>query len=283
MRASFAAMVKSRSASSGLKVAPSPMGCEKLVASSAAWPWRHSSWKMTGMPRREFSTKNFWMAFDSSAVARARRPLPASLGRPTWPSPRRSLNAFLALARSNAPSASTSVSDLSRQTHIIWAAFSSRVIRESRSFVRRAGGSAGFRYAGAGVFLLGALVADGMMVASFWALTRIHFSVELYLDYNTKASTPSARASAYLLRHRERPSARKRESRLHFAGARKPRAQKAVTDGLSRLARAQDAAVPLSLVRQKNSWVEAAEDAEAVGFSLGDCRSRWSRTQCRRS
>ena len=36
----------------------------------AAWPCRHSSWKITGMPRRVFSMKNFWMALVSSAISR---------------------------------------------------------------------------------------------------------------------------------------------------------------------------------------------------------------------
>ena len=80
-------MVKIDSTSSGLKVAPSAIGCGKLVPSTAACPCRHSSWNITGIPRRLFSRKNFWMALVSTAISRAFFPLPASLGRPTWPKP----------------------------------------------------------------------------------------------------------------------------------------------------------------------------------------------------
>ena len=134
-------MVKSRSTSSGLNVAPSAIGCGKLVPSTAAWPCRHSSWNITGIPSRPFSRKNFWIALVSSAIWRAFLPLPASLGRPTWPSPRRSLNAFLAFASSKSPSASTSVFGFFCQMHSICAAFSWSVIRESRSLTRRAEGT----------------------------------------------------------------------------------------------------------------------------------------------
>ena len=47
------------------------MGWGKLVPSGAAWPCRHSSWNITGMPSRLFSMKNFWMALVSSAWPRA--------------------------------------------------------------------------------------------------------------------------------------------------------------------------------------------------------------------
>jgi hypothetical protein len=95
------------------------------------------------MPSREFSMKNFWMALVSSAVARGDKPLPvfagllpASLGRPTCPIPWPSLNATLAFAKSKLPSASTSLVGFSCQTHIICAAFSSSVMRASKSFTR---------------------------------------------------------------------------------------------------------------------------------------------------
>ena len=69
------------------------------MPSGAAWPCRHSSWKITGMPRRLFSMKNFWMALVSSAWPRAPLPPPASLGRPTWPRPLPSANAARGLGR----------------------------------------------------------------------------------------------------------------------------------------------------------------------------------------
>src|ERR1039458_9888147 len=83
------------------------------------------------------------MALVSSAISRAFLPLPASLGRPTWPSPCPFLKAALAFLRSKLPSPFTSVSDFFCQTHIICAAFSSSVMRDNRSLTRRTGGSAG--------------------------------------------------------------------------------------------------------------------------------------------
>src|ERR1017187_7955194 len=77
------------------------------------------------------------MALVSSAISRAFLPLPASLGRPTWPSPCPFLKAALAFLRSKLPSPFTSVSDFFCQTHIICAAFSSSVMRDNRSLARR--------------------------------------------------------------------------------------------------------------------------------------------------
>jgi hypothetical protein len=136
-------MAYSDSTRAGLKVAASPIGCGKLVASLAAWPWRHSSWKMTGMPSRLFSRKKRWIALVSSAFRRGLRPggPPASLGRPTWPRPWPSAKAAAALAGSNAPAASTSISALPFQTQTICAAFSSSVMRARRSRARSAAGA----------------------------------------------------------------------------------------------------------------------------------------------
>src|SRR5579864_4690251 len=86
------------------------------------------------------------MAFVVSAIRRALRPLPASLGRPTCPRPWPSLNDCLAFARSKVPLSSTSVWGFFCQIHSICAAFSSRVIRESRSLTRFSAESAGLRY-----------------------------------------------------------------------------------------------------------------------------------------
>src|SRR5271157_1893170 len=99
------------------------------------------------------------MALVSSAMPRAVWPFhgspggaPASLGRPTWPRPWRFLKAALAFDGSNRPWASSSVWPFCCHTHIIWAAFSSRVIRQSKSLTRAVGESERFLYGGATVF-----------------------------------------------------------------------------------------------------------------------------------
>src|SRR5262249_43192324 len=86
------------------------------------------------------------MALVNSAFSFGSLPLPASLGRPTWPMPWPFLKLAFAFSRSKLPSASRSVSAFFCQMHIIWAAFSSIVMRPRRSRTRFSIGKAGFLY-----------------------------------------------------------------------------------------------------------------------------------------
>src|ERR1041385_7943293 len=139
-------MVKSRSTNAGSKLAASAMGCGKCGESMAQCPCRHSSWKTTGIFRRLFSRKNFWILLVSSAVSRAFFPFPASLGLVTCPIPFFFLKNAFAFFSSKLPSSSSSAFGRSRQMHTICAPFSSRVLRERRSLVRFSGESFGFWY-----------------------------------------------------------------------------------------------------------------------------------------
>ena len=150
VRASAAVIAYSDSTSSGLNVAPRPIGCENDVPSRAACPCRHSSWNTTGMPNRDSSMKKRWIALVSSAICRAFNPGPASLGLPTCPRPFPCPKLARALATSKRPSASTSVAAFCCHTHRICAAFSSSVILARRSATRCSAGRSRLRYAGNG-------------------------------------------------------------------------------------------------------------------------------------
>src|SRR5262249_6074468 len=77
-----------------------------------------------------------WILLVSSAVSRAFFPFPASLGLVTCPIPFFFLKKVLAFFSSKLPSSSSMALGRSRQIQTIWAAFSSRVMRPSKSLVR---------------------------------------------------------------------------------------------------------------------------------------------------
>src|SRR5690349_20428654 len=79
---------------------------------------------------------------------------PASLGRPTCPMPWPLLKAAWALLKSKFPAASTSLAVFSCHTHIICAAFSSSVIRASKSLARALAERRAFLYGGTASFLV---------------------------------------------------------------------------------------------------------------------------------
>ena len=97
------------------------------------------------MPSRLFSRKNFWMALVSSAISRAFFALAGVAGAADLAEAVSFFEGGLGLPEIKISVAHpVSVSDFFCQTHIICAAFSSSVIRASRSLARREGGSAGF-------------------------------------------------------------------------------------------------------------------------------------------
>ena len=92
-RASLAATAIARSTSAGFQVAPRPSGTGKCVACGATKPCSASSWNITGIPSRVFSSTHFWTALVNSACLRAPRTWgpasvpPISLGRASCPMP----------------------------------------------------------------------------------------------------------------------------------------------------------------------------------------------------
>src|ERR1035441_1866483 len=118
-------------------------------------------------------------------MPRASLPVPASLMRPTWPSPRRSLNAALALPRSKLPSASTSVSVFLCHTHIICAAFSSSVMRDRRSLARFAAGRSGLRY--------GAILVPLLLLLRFAGRFIRFVSIQRFVSFERGFSNPRGR------------------------------------------------------------------------------------------